>query len=85
MNSKVVALMVTIGFLPLAKMPVLRLLGGDQFRKFCVVSMTILVITVWITCITQEEKVREPRRVEKRSVISCDLCAPDVDNRIGAN
>lgn len=55
------------GFLPLAKMPVLRLLGGDQFRKFCVVSMTILVITVWITCITQEEKVREPRRVEKRS------------------
>ncbi|PCH41129.1 MFS general substrate transporter [Wolfiporia cocos MD-104 SS10] len=53
------------GFLPLAKMPVLRLLGGDQFRKFCVVSMTILVITVWITCFTQEEKERESLRIEK--------------------
>ncbi|KAI0732995.1 major facilitator superfamily domain-containing protein [Fomitopsis betulina] len=55
------------GFLPLAKLPVLRLLGGDQFRKFCVVSMTILVITVWITCWTQEEKQRESRRVEKEN------------------
>lgn len=49
-------------------MPVLRLLGGDQFRKFCVVSMTILVITVWITCWTQEEKERESRRIEKECV-----------------
>ena len=58
------------GFLPLANMPVLRLLGGDQFRKFCVVSMTILVITVWITCWTQEEKERESRRIEKEYVTS---------------
>ncbi|KZT74302.1 MFS general substrate transporter [Daedalea quercina L-15889] len=55
------------GFLPLANMPVLRLLGGDQFRKFCVVSMIILVITVWITCWTQEEKQRESRRIEKEN------------------
>lgn len=46
-------------------MPVLRLLGGDQFRKFCVVSMTVLVITVWITCFTQDEKERDQRRIEK--------------------
>lgn len=47
------------GFLPLASMPILRLLGGDQFRKFCVVSIILLVITVWITCATQEEQSRE--------------------------
>jgi solute carrier family 45 protein 1/2/4 len=46
------------GFLPLAKLPILRLLGGDQFRKFCVVAMAILVITVWITCFCHEEKER---------------------------
>jgi hypothetical protein len=46
------------GFLPLAKLPVLRWLGGDQFRKFCVVAMAILVVTVWITCICHEEKER---------------------------
>jgi len=55
------------GFLPLAQLPVLRLLGGDQFRKFCVVSTIILVITVWITCWTQEETARESRRVEKEN------------------
>lgn len=47
------------GFLPLAQLPLLRLLGGDQFRKFCVVSVIILVATVWITCWTQEEQSRE--------------------------
>lgn len=46
------------GFLPLARMPILRLLGGDQFRKFCVVALVILVATVWVTCYTQEEKER---------------------------
>lgn len=39
-------------------MPILRLLGGDQFRKFCVVALVILVATVWVTCYTQEEKER---------------------------
>lgn len=47
------------GFLPLASLPILRLLGGDQFRKFCVVSIILLVITVWITCASQEEQSRE--------------------------
>ncbi|KAI0719641.1 MFS general substrate transporter [Cerioporus squamosus] len=53
------------GFLPLANLPILRLLGGSQFRKFCVVCMIILTITVWITCWTQEEQPREQRRIEK--------------------
>lgn len=48
-----------LGFLPLANMPILRLLGGDQFRKFCVVALAILVVTVWITCFTQQEKERQ--------------------------
>ncbi|KAH8118363.1 MFS general substrate transporter [Phellopilus nigrolimitatus] len=47
------------GFLPLARLPVLRLLGGSQFRKFCVVAMIILVATVATTCIAQDEKVRQ--------------------------
>lgn len=47
------------GFLPLATLPVLRLLGGSQFRKFCVVAMTILIITVAITCVSQDERVRK--------------------------
>ncbi|OCH92906.1 MFS general substrate transporter [Obba rivulosa] len=51
------------GFLPLAELPFLRFLGGTQFRKFCVISMVILVITVWITCWTQEEKGREDKRI----------------------
>lgn len=59
------------GFLPLAQLPILRLIGGDQFRKFCVISTIILVITVWITCWTQEETTRESRRVDKQCV-SCD-------------
>ncbi|KAH9853565.1 MFS general substrate transporter [Lenzites betulinus] len=53
------------GFLPLANMPILRLLGGSQFRKFCVVCMIILAGTVWITCWTQEEQQRENKRIEK--------------------
>ena len=47
------------GLLPLAQLPLLRLLGGSQFRKFCVVAMLILVITVVTTCMTQEEKERQ--------------------------
>ena len=55
------------GFLPLASLPILRLIGGDQFRKFCVVSIILLVITVWITCWSQEEKSTEDvLRAEKR-------------------
>ncbi|TFY65644.1 hypothetical protein EVG20_g5453 [Dentipellis fragilis] len=53
------------GFLPLSKIPVLRLIGGDQFRKFCIVAMVVLVITVWITCFTQVEEEREPPHHKK--------------------
>ncbi|KAF8138444.1 hypothetical protein EV363DRAFT_1393899 [Boletus edulis] len=54
------------GFLPLTKFPFLDFLGGDQFRKFCVVSITILVLTVWITCYCHEEKETIDRRKEGR-------------------
>lgn len=53
------------GFFPLDKVPVLRLLGGAQFRKFCVVSIFCLVTTVGITCWTQEETPRTSNRVER--------------------
>ncbi|KAG6821597.1 hypothetical protein H0H93_000106 [Arthromyces matolae] len=46
------------GFLPLAKLPIIELLGGTQFRKFCVICIVILVITVWITCYYHEEQAR---------------------------
>jgi solute carrier family 45 protein 1/2/4 len=46
------------GFLPLASLPIIRLLGGDQFRKFCIIVIFLLVITVWITCHTQAEEER---------------------------
>ncbi|EGN92992.1 hypothetical protein SERLA73DRAFT_172351 [Serpula lacrymans var. lacrymans S7.3] len=53
------------GYLPLAQLPLLRLLGGDQFRKFCVVTMIVLTVTVWITCFCHEEK--ESRDLKKGS------------------
>ncbi|KZV64590.1 MFS general substrate transporter [Peniophora sp. CONT] len=50
------------GFLPLAKIPGLEWLGGTQFRKFCVVAMIVLVITVWVTCFTMHEVERVANR-----------------------
>jgi solute carrier family 45 protein 1/2/4 len=47
------------GFLPLAKLPLLNLLGGDQFRKFCILAMAILVATVWVTFFFHEELERD--------------------------
>ncbi|KAG6869304.1 hypothetical protein C0993_000057 [Termitomyces sp. T159_Od127] len=47
------------GFLPLAKLPIIELLGGTQFRKFCVICIIILVVTVWITCYCHEEQKRQ--------------------------
>lgn len=44
------------GFVNLSKIPILNLVGGDQFRKFCLLSTLILVVTVSITCITQDER-----------------------------
>ncbi|KAJ7180236.1 major facilitator superfamily domain-containing protein [Mycena crocata] len=54
------------GFLPLAQLPIIRLLGGDQFRKFCIICIVILVITVWITCYSHEEQER-PALHQKKS------------------
>lgn len=54
------------GFIPLAKLPFLSFLGGDQFRKFCVVSMSILVATVWITCFCHEEKASTEKKYSQR-------------------
>ncbi|KAF8076526.1 major facilitator superfamily domain-containing protein [Lyophyllum atratum] len=53
------------GFLPLAKLPIIRLLGGDQFRKFCVICIVILVITVWMTCYCHQEQ--ERKQVQRRT------------------
>lgn len=50
------------GFLPLATLPIIRLLGGDQFRKFCIIVIVVLVVTVWITCYTQTEEERSLQR-----------------------
>lgn len=72
-----------LGFLPLANMPILRLLGGSQFRKFCVVCMIILTITVWITCWTQEEQQREPKRIEKQWVFPMFFRLPSLTIMIG--
>lgn len=58
------------GFLPLASLPIIRLLGGDQFRKFCVIVMFALVITVWITCYTQTEEERILQRQPEGCVTS---------------
>lgn len=52
------------GFFPLADIPVLRWIGGTQFRKFCIVALTVLVVTVWITCWTQQEHERPKRQSE---------------------
>jgi solute carrier family 45 protein 1/2/4 len=43
------------GFLPLATLPIIRLLGTNQFRNFCIICIVILVITVTITCVCHEE------------------------------
>ncbi|KAK7470506.1 hypothetical protein VKT23_001932 [Stygiomarasmius scandens] len=48
------------GFLPLDQIPLLNLVGGKQFRKFCILCMVVLVITVWMTCAFHEEK-EQPR------------------------
>ncbi|KAG6336692.1 hypothetical protein ID866_2399 [Astraeus odoratus] len=58
------------GFLPLAKLPFLNFLGGDQFRKFCVVSMVILVATVWVTCWFHQEKEFVNQKQEKHNTIA---------------
>jgi solute carrier family 45, member 1/2/4 len=67
------------GFLPLASLPIIRLLGGDQFRKFCILVMIVLVITVWITCYTQAEEERILQRPSEGYVISVSEVSPVFD------
>lgn len=44
-----------IGFANLAGWPILRSLGSDEFRKVCVVCVTIMSLSAWLTVWTQEE------------------------------
>lgn len=46
------------GFLPLAELPIIRHLGGGQFRKFCIICIVILTVTVGMTCYCHEEQER---------------------------
>jgi solute carrier family 45 protein 1/2/4 len=72
------------GFLNLADVPVIRLVGGGQFRKgqfslhrapslllnnllVCIVALALLVLTVWLTCWTQEEDERKSEFGERKS------------------
>lgn len=77
------------GFLNLSHVPIIRLVGGGQFRKgmpqhpplfasiisssyilVCIVALILLVITVWITCWTQEEKEKDSIFGERRSYVT---------------
>jgi solute carrier family 45, member 1/2/4 len=68
------------GFLPLASIPIIRLLGGDQFRKFCVIVIFLLVITVWITCYTQTEEERTLQRAPEGYVTLASIIYRNLDN-----
>lgn len=57
------------GFLNLAAWPILRLLGGGQFRKFSAVVVVTVVITVAVTCLLHPETPRgELLRHDRRCV-----------------
>lgn len=47
-----------LGYINLDNVPIVRLIGAQQFRKLCIVAMILLVITVWITCFTVVEDPR---------------------------
>jgi hypothetical protein len=53
------------GFLPLDQIPLIRSLGGSQFRKFCVIALAILFVTVWTTCLMQEKE--RPRSLARQT------------------
>ncbi|TFL05952.1 major facilitator superfamily domain-containing protein [Pterulicium gracile] len=62
------------GYLPLASMPFLtRLFGEDQFRNFCMICIVILVITVAITCVSHEEVPPPPRPGGERTQTTSQL------------
>jgi hypothetical protein len=68
------------GFLPLATLPIIRLIGGDQFRKFCIIVIVVLVVTVWITCYTQAEEERILQRPSEGYTILYLAVLPALDN-----
>lgn len=60
------------GFLPLAELPIIRLIKGSQFRKFCIICIFVLVITIAITCVCHEEEERpRPRETNKCVHVTC--------------
>ncbi|TXT11019.1 hypothetical protein VHUM_01770 [Vanrija humicola] len=56
----------TMGFINLDNVRWLKWLGGEQFRKLCVLSLVLLVTTVWITCRFVQEDER-PRHFHRQS------------------
>jgi len=57
------------GFFPLEDIPILKWIGGSQFRKFCILVLVVLVTTVWITCWTQEEQERPKKHTGKNQIL----------------
>lgn len=53
----------------MADLPIIRLIGGDQFRKFCVICIVILIATVWMTCACHHEEGR-PRTQRTQGYLS---------------
>ncbi|GAA5856947.1 hypothetical protein JCM9279_005025 [Rhodotorula babjevae] len=51
-----------VGYLDLGHSPLLRWLGGGQFRKLAVTSCVVMLATVGVTCWTQEEDARPEMR-----------------------
>ncbi|GAA5900708.1 hypothetical protein JCM8208_004587 [Rhodotorula glutinis] len=51
-----------VGYLDLGHSPLLRWLGGGQFRKLAVTSCVVMLATVAVTCWTQEEDARPEMR-----------------------
>lgn len=56
-----------MGYMNLNGVPIFKWIGGDQFRKLSVVSLIILVITVWITCAFVQEDERPTLFGERRN------------------
>ncbi|KPV72096.1 uncharacterized protein RHOBADRAFT_47279 [Rhodotorula graminis WP1] len=51
-----------VGYLDLGHSPLLRWLGGGQFRKLAVTSCVVMLATVAVTCVTQQEDARPEMR-----------------------
>lgn len=56
-----------LGSLNLANAPLLKYVGGGQFRKVCIIAIIALVITVWVTTWTTEEEEREEQLGQRKS------------------